>query len=208
MAYDQVTKSPATEQVLALYEAFDREYRVQFGLHDEYLSDLDLYPGEVKGALFVSSVINLNPNVRTYSDGTGNIRYDVNTQAEAVKLVKSARNLDLSVVMTFAEEKGPSFVSSNSILNKLLIETQIETDHGLNEIKKRIEPDYPWLTEISVLADSWQAEVLSHKDDDQLWLVAVSVTIRLQWFLTQFPDGRHYQLGASTAPIALAHPLI
>lgn len=206
MATQPLTESPVVEQVLAFFREFDRQFRFQFGLKDQHLSDLDLFPGEIKGALFVSRVMAIDPTVNTYSNAVGNLSFTNSENAEFVKLQKTVRDLDISVVMTTCAEKRDNFVDSNDVLNSLIISSAIKFDHGLYEIHKRIEDTYPWVKEISVLSDTWDLQVVSHMDDRRLWVVAVSVTIRVQWWLSQFPDGRHYHLGADLAPMVLSLP--
>ena len=206
MTYTQISQSPAIDPVIALYLEFDREFRRQFSLRDEQLSDLDLYPGETKGALYVKSAMGIDTNAQVYANAIGNVSFHSGDENNSVKLQKTVRNLDIQVIMTTSAEKGPTFVDSNQILNKLYLESNLKIDHGLFEITKRINDTYPWVKEISVLSDTWELEMISHKDDQGLWVVAIGVVVRIQWFLTQFPDGRHYLLESDTAPIASSFP--
>ena len=206
MTYAAITRSPAAAEVAALFSDFDREFRNQFNLLDEHLSDLDLYPDDIKGALFVRGAMSMDPGIQTYPNAIGNVSINSGQANGFVKLIQTPRVLDIHVKLTVAKAKGESFIESNSILNRAIIETQIEVDHGLNEIKKRIVSPYPWLREISVLGDTWDVYIVSHRDDLELWVLGIEVYVRLQWFLSQFPDGRHYHLGSDTAPVLLSAP--
>ena len=183
------SSSPAGEEIVTFVKSLKEQFFYQHNVKVPYRRT-DILPGETFGKLLLITPMAPDPGSVMQLATPGYLSNAIDPDAQ-IMMVTEADQMVFQVLLTYGFLKPNLDIESQyEEAEFFALQKAMDLDHGLGEIRMRLERQYPFMRTFS-LQDRVEHLIEEHKDDRSQFLIDILTTLVVRIMIRKTQDGRH-----------------
>lgn len=178
--------SHAGIEIVNFVKSLKEQFWHQFDVKRPY-TRFDLLPGEVYGRMLL-----LTPLAADRASAMSPVEFGyLSDNAGSVMAFTEADQIIFQVLLTYGFQKPDRDLETQwEEAEYFALQKAMDIDHGIGEIRMRLERQYPFMRSFSVL-DRVEHVIEDHKDDRALFVIDLMCQVAVRLMIRKTQDGRH-----------------